>query len=142
EYTDVSPRLGLAWDMFGDGKTGFRSGAGIFYDRNFGDVLFNVLQNPPHYSVAVLRNIQVVPQVLFNQYAVFPNSPLTLPSSMARMLSANLKTAYTISWNATLEREVAGKLGGEGSFGGTGGNRLYANNFINRIGSGGLLDPS
>jgi len=63
----------------------------IFYDRNFGDVLFNVIQNPPNYSVAVLRNIQVVPQVLSNQYAVFPNSPLTLPSSMARMLSANLK---------------------------------------------------
>ena len=142
EYTDFSPRLGLAWDIFGDGKTVFRSGVGIFYDRNFGDVLFNVIQNPPNYSVAVLRNVQVVPQVLSNQYAVFPNSPLTLPSSMARMLSANLKTAYTISWNATIEREVAGKLVLAGSYVGASGNRLYANNFINRIGSGGLLDPS
>ena len=29
----------------------FRGGYGISYERNFGNVTFNVIQNPPNYGV-------------------------------------------------------------------------------------------
>lgn len=32
EYRNIAPRLGFAWDPWGDGKTSIRAAAGIFYD--------------------------------------------------------------------------------------------------------------
>jgi len=140
-YKNFAPRLGIAYDLFGDGKTVLRAGTGVFYDRRVGYELFRAFQNPPSYSVPMLSNVPVTAELLVNQYAAFPNTAIQLSQSDTKDPAADLRTAYTLSWNATIERELAGSFVIGASYLGSSGNRLYSTNNVNRFGSGGLRDP-
>jgi len=45
ELSHFMPRLGFALDVFGDGKTSVRGGAGLFYDSRLSSALFNLFTN-------------------------------------------------------------------------------------------------
>ena len=47
--------------MNGDGRPALRGGYGIAYERNFGNVTYNVLFNPPLYLVATIDVAADVP---------------------------------------------------------------------------------
>ena len=47
DKTLIEPRIGLAWDPFGDGKTSIRASAGMFSNAQFVDLPAQVSQNLP-----------------------------------------------------------------------------------------------
>jgi hypothetical protein len=142
EYKNFAPRLGLAYDLFGDGRTVFRAGAGLFYDRMVGWELWRAYQNPPAYSIVRLSNIPLTPEIVTNQYAALPNAPVQLSKSATSDPDINLHPAYAVSWNATIETELARDFVAGVSYLGSSGSRLYVMNNVNRVGSGGLLDTN
>ncbi|MDP9158732.1 MAG: TonB-dependent receptor [Acidobacteriota bacterium] len=49
-HKDFGPRLGFAWDVFGDGKTSLRGGFGVSYEGTLYNPLSNSRWNLPYYS--------------------------------------------------------------------------------------------
>ncbi len=147
DYGDVGPRLGVAWDVFGDQKTSFRAGYGRYFERNFGNVTYNVIQNPPGQYVLNLTAGVDVPQIPVSASNYGPLSGATgsfpVLAASLRSVDPNIKTAHSDVWSSALERQFGASILGAIEYSGSHGADLYSISNVNRAGYGNVFlnDP-
>jgi outer membrane receptor protein involved in Fe transport len=132
---NFAPRLGFAWDVNGDGRSAVRGGYGIAYERNFGNVTYNVLFNPPQYLVATLANQPIFTDNLGpfgGQAGIVRTIPL---GAQLRHVDQNIETAYAHIYGLSFTKALANGMTGSVEYNGSSGRKLYDLADINRAGA-------
>jgi hypothetical protein len=116
---NFAPRIGIAWDPFGDGKTSVRAGFGLFYDQLLPKYyVFSGGLNPPF----TLRT-SIAPPIPFpNVLANFnPNAPFP---PILQTANFNLTTPYVMQFNLSAQRQLPGDIDLTLAYAGSRGNHL------------------
>lgn len=141
DYNNFSPRLGLAWDVTGRGRTVVRAGWGLFYDaysQDFfvGQLPFNTFNPGPAYNpvgpAPVLFSFSTVEEIE-------PGVPIFTDflDSDVFAVDRNLRTPYVQNFNLNVQQELARNVVLQVGYVGSQGRKLFRYRDINQP-----LDPS
>jgi hypothetical protein len=95
----VAPRLGIAWNVRGDGKTAVRGGVGLFYERERVNKGLSAGLNPPFSGTAdVFRTLDANAPVVGDAASTY-GAPGTA-------VETKVGNVHYWQWNVTLEHEL------------------------------------
>ncbi len=115
--TDFAPRLGVAYSL--NSKTVIRSGAGIYYVRDIGNVVFDVVRNAPF---TIRRNESansLIPNLTWSQ----PFTTLGTPSFIL-INQVGEPSSYVGQWSFGVQRQLTSNMSLETTYLGSAGVHL------------------
>lgn len=109
-YKNISPRVGLAWDVFGSGRTAIRGGYGLFFNTNNQQNLIVTVTNPPSTPRATITN-PTFPIAPFERGVANNIRPVQWDLENPRVHVYNLSLQQTLFSNVVLTAGYAGSRG-------------------------------
>jgi outer membrane receptor protein involved in Fe transport len=168
DHNNFGPKIGFAWDVFGDGKTSLRGGYGISYEGSLQKRLSLTRWNPPYYSLNRESNfldgnpnVNVVYGPVDGGQPTFQGpAPIAQHSGTGAQATGNIsgwapsnpqlsgftaivfsdgiRDPYVENWSVGVQRELRPKLTVELNYVGTAGRNLFRADNVNRIPGGRL----
>jgi hypothetical protein len=117
---NLSPRAGLAWDVFGDGTTSVRGGYGLYFGTTVQQNLIVTVTNPPATPRFVIPN------------PTFPSPPFERGiGNTIRPMQWDLQSPRLHVWNVSAQRSLPGAILATVGYAGSRGTQLYRNTDVN-----------
>ncbi len=106
----IAPRLGIAWDVFGNGKTALRAGAGQFFQREPVGIAEGLARTAP-FVIGVNTNRSLATPTPLTSASVSPNATKTTGGFIPNSWQWNVSLEQEVARNTTLQVGYVGNVG-------------------------------
>jgi hypothetical protein len=120
---NLQPRLGFAWDPWGDGKTSVRAAYAILTDQPMTSIVTATTANPP-----LATPLSFVGSIRFDNAINLASAAGLAPQTV----DGDFHNAYVQSWNLNVQRELTRDLGVMVGYFGSKGSHLIIRRNINQ----------